>query len=173
MDISKIPPGKKVPEQINVIIEIPQGSSIKYELDKESGAMMADRFLYTSMYYPFNYGFVPNTHADDGDPLDIVLISSMPLAPGTLVPARPIGMLQMEDEAGLDNKIIAVPENKIDPWQSEINEITDLSEITKQKIKHFFERYKELEPNKWVKVKEFLGKDEAIKDILKSLKPVK
>lgn len=170
MDISKIPSGKKPPEEINVIIEIPQGSSIKYEIDKESGAIAADRFLYTSMVFPFNYGFVPNSHAEDGDPLDIVLISSLPLHPGTLVSSRPIGMLQMEDEAGLDNKIIAAPVEKIDPWQAEIKDINDLGEATKNKIKHFFERYKELEPDKWVKVKDFLPRDEALKEILKGLK---
>lgn len=169
MDFNKISSGKNPPQEINVFIEISQGSSIKYELDKNSGVLMVDRLLHTSMVYPFNYGFIPKTHADDGDPLDILLISSLSIMPGTIIAARPIGMLEMEDEAGLDNKIIAVPINKIDPQQTNIKNIADLNNHDKKKIKHFFETYKELEPGKWVKTKEFLGKERAEKEIKKSL----
>jgi inorganic pyrophosphatase len=170
MDISKVPAGKEVPSKINVFVEIPQGSSIKYELDKDSGVIMVDRFLYTSMAYPFNYGFIPNTKADDGDPVDVLLISSYPVTPGSVVPARPIGMLEMEDEAGLDNKILAVPTEKIDPEYAKVQNVSDLSDSLKAKIKHFFETYKQLEPGKWVKIKEFGDKSKAEEDIKKSIK---
>ena len=169
MEINKIPAGKNPPQEINVFIEIPQGSSVKYELDKDSGALAVDRLLYTSMAYPFNYGFIPNTHAEDGDPLDVLLITSTPLFPGTFCPARPIGMLEMEDEGGIDHKIIAVPTAKIDPELADINDIGDLGEHLKSKIKHFFDHMKELEPNKWVKTKDFLDKSHAEEVIKKSL----
>lgn len=170
MDISKISSGKNPPSEINVLIEIPAGSSIKYELDKESGAVVVDRLLHTSMVYPFNYGFIPQTHAEDGDPADIVLLSSVPMMPGSYVNAKPIGLLQMEDEAGMDNKILAVPLEKVDPEFGKIGDIKEVSDYTKSKIKHFFETYKQLEPGKWVKVKDFLGKSEAEEEIKKSLK---
>ncbi len=169
MEISKIPAGKNPPSEINVFIEIPQGSSVKYELDKDSGVIAVDRLLYTSMAYPFNYGFIPNTHAEDGDPTDVLLITSAPLFPGTVVAARPVGMLEMEDESGIDHKIIAVPTAKIDPELAEVNDINDVGSHIKAKIKHFFETYKQLEPNKWVKVKDFLDKSHAEESIKKSL----
>lgn len=167
--IDKISSGKNPPKEINVLVEIPQNSSVKYELDEESGAMFVDRFLYTAMNYPFNYGFIPGTKADDGDPLDVLVISSLPVFSGAVIKSRPIGLLEMEDEAGLDNKIIAVPTEKIDPQFSEIKDIKDLNDSTKKKIKHFFETYKQLEPNKWVKVKNFLNREAAEKEITKSL----
>jgi inorganic pyrophosphatase len=170
MNIAKLSSGKNVPEEVNVFIEIPQGSSIKYELDKESGVVMVDRFNFTAMFYPFNYGFIPGTKAEDGDPTDVLVISSYSVAPGTVIPSRPIGMLEMEDEAGIDTKIIAVPSVKVDPFFSNINDISDLDEMTKKKIQHFFNHYKELEPGKWVKTKSFLGKEDAYKDIKKSVK---
>ena len=160
--------GKNPPKEINVFVEISQGSSVKYELDKDSGVLTVDRFLHTSMVFPFNYGFVPQTKAKDGDPLDVVIVSSLAVTPGSLISVRPIGMLEMEDEAGLDNKIIAVPVTKIDPEYMQVEDIEDISDHLKQKIKHFFERYKELEPGKWVKIKDFLGKDEAEKEIQRS-----
>jgi inorganic pyrophosphatase len=169
MDISKLSAGEKAPDEVNVFVEIPQGFAVKYELDKESGMMMVDRFLYTAMAYPFNYGFVPGTKAKDGDPTDVLVISSMPVVAGSVIAARPIGMLEMEDEAGMDNKIIAVPKTKIDPFFADVNDISDLDEATKNKIKHFFETYKQLEPNKWVKVKAFLGAKEAKEDIKSSM----
>ena len=170
MNIQKLSAGKNVPEEVNVFIEIPQGSSVKYELDKESGVVMVDRFNFTAMFYPFNYGFIPGTSAEDGDPTDVLVISSYSVQPGTVIPARPIGMLEMEDEAGIDTKIIAVPTVKVDPFFTKINDVSDLDEMTRKKIQHFFNHYKELEPGKWVKTKKFLGKEEAYKDIKKSIK---
>lgn len=169
MDLQKISLGRTPPSEINVIIEIPQGSSVKYELDKNSGALAVDRFLHTSMSYPFNYGFIPHTHAEDGDPVDVVLISSLAVAPGSVVSARPIGLLEMEDEAGPDNKIIAAPTEKIDPALAHVKNINDINNHLKQRIKHFFESYKELEPGKWVKTKEFLSKEFAEEEIRRSL----
>lgn len=169
MHISKLSAGKNPPDEVNVFVEIPQGSSIKYELDKESGVVMVDRFNFTAMFYPFNYGFVPQTHAEDGDPVDVLVISSYSVAPGTVIPSRPIGMLEMEDEAGIDTKILAVPTEKVDPFYAHIKDIKDLDEATKNKIKHFFNHYKELEPGKWVKLKNFLGHEDALKSIKKGL----
>lgn len=168
MNVAKIDRGASAPEQVNVVIEIPQGSSIKYELDKESGALVVDRFLHTAMAYPFNYGFIPHTHADDGDPVDVLVLSSFPVAPGSVIAARPIGMLEMEDEAGKDDKIIAVPLTKIDPHYAEIEDIDALGAATKNKVKHFFETYKELEPGKWVKIKAFTDKQSALENIRKA-----
>lgn len=165
MDLTKLKMGDNPPEVVNVVIEIPQGSLVKYELDKDSGFIVADRFHYTSMPYPFNYGFIPNTKADDGDPVDVMVVSSQPLSVGIVISVRVIGMLEMEDEAGVDTKIIAVPTTKVDPFYAHINDVSDLDEPTQKKIKHFFDHYKELEPGKWVKTKAFLGKGEALKDI--------
>ncbi len=170
MDLSKIPVGKNPPEDIYVVVEIPQGSNIKYEIDKESGATFVDRFLYTAMYYPFNYGFIPNTLAEDGDPTDVLVISSEPVVPGSVIRSRPIGMLEMEDEEGIDTKIIAVPVSKLDKTFDNVKTINELPEATLNKIKHFFEHYKELEPGKWVKVKSFKDVEEALKDIENSIK---
>jgi len=165
MDLSKLSIGKNAPEEVNVVIEIPQGSAIKYEMDKESGFIMVDRFNFTAMNYPFNYGFIPHTKAEDGDPVDVLVISSYSVAPGTVLPGRIIGMLEMEDEAGIDTKILAVPPKKVDPFFAQIEDIEDLNEATKNKIKHFFNHYKELEPGKWVKTKAFLNKEKALADI--------
>jgi inorganic pyrophosphatase len=170
MDISKLPAGKKPPEEVNVFVEIPQGSSIKYELDKDSGVIMVDRFSYTAMFYPFNYGFIPQTLAEDGDPIDILVLSSYAVAPGTVIPSRPVGMLEMEDEEGIDTKLLAVPTKKVDPFYAYINDVSDIDETTVKKIKHFFDHYKELEPGKWVKTKEFLPKEKAFEAITKSMK---
>lgn len=170
MDIKKLSVGKNPPEEVNVLIEIPQGSSIKYEFDKETGAIVVDRFAYTAMFYPFNYGFIPQSHAEDGDPTDVLVISTYAVAPGTVVPSRVIGMLEMEDEEGIDTKIIALPTKKVDPFFSNIEDISQLSKETKEMIKHFFEHYKELEPGKWVKIKNFLGKEKAFEAVKKSIK---
>lgn len=169
MDLTKLPPAA-LPKEMNVLVEIPQGSNIKYELDKKSGALVVDRFIHTAMVYPFNYGFVPGTLADDGDPIDVLLISSDPVYPGAVVRSRPIGMLEMEDEAGIDTKILAVPVTKIDPTYTEVKEVTDLDASTRGKIEHFFNRYKELEPGKWVKIRRFLGRSEAEAAVKASLK---
>lgn len=170
MNIQHVSIGKNPPEEVNVIIEIPAGSSIKYELDKESGVVMVDRFGYTAMFYPFNYGFIPQTHAEDGDPVDVLVISTYAVSPGCGIAVRPIGMLEMEDEAGIDTKIIAVPTKKIDPFFAHIEDIGDLDETTKKKIQHFFNHYKELEPNKWVKTRNFLDKQAAYENIKTGMK---
>ena len=170
MNIKDLPVGKKPEEgQVNVFIEIPKDSSIKYELDKDSGCIFVDRFLFTAEYYPANYGFIPNTLADDGDPVDVLVLSDQSVAPGTVIPSVIIGMLEMEDEAGIDAKLIAVPNNKIDPMYGTFTDITDVPEALKNKMKHFFETYKQLEPGKWVKVKDWKGRDDAIDVVKKGL----
>lgn len=170
MNLSKLSAGKNPPEEINVLVEIPAGSFIKYEMDKEDGYIHVDRFSYTSMAFPGNYGFIPQTHGEDGDPLDVLLVATYSVQSGTVVPARVIGMLEMEDEAGIDTKIIAVPTKKVDPFLTHVEEINDLDETLKKKIQHYFNHYKELEPGKWVKTKNFLSKEEAFKAIKKALK---
>lgn len=170
MDINKIPAGKNPPEEINVFIEIPQGVSVKYELDKETGAIFVDRFLYTEMEYPFNYGFIPDTLAGDGDPIDVLVISSKPVVPGVVIPSKPIGVLEMEDEAGNDVKVIAVPTEKINPPFGKFNDISELPQGIKDNIKNFFEHYKEKEPGKWIKIKDWKGREFALEEIRKSLK---
>jgi inorganic pyrophosphatase len=171
MNISKLPTGKD-PEngQLNVFVEIPKGSSIKYELDKDSGIIIVDRFLHTSMAFPSNYGFVPNTLAEDGDPLDVMVLSEYPVAPGTVIPSVVIGMLEMEDEAGIDTKILAVPSVKIDPLYGTYKDISDVPDAIKNKMKHFYENYKSLEPGKWVKLKNWLDRTAALEAVKKSLK---
>lgn len=164
-----IKPGN-LPEEINVFVEIPQGSLIKYELDKESGTIFVDRFAFTTMGYPGNYGFVPGTKSPDGDPLDVLVLSSYAVAPGTVIPAKPVGLLEMEDEAGIDTKIIAVPLAKVDPFFGIWRDIADVPDSYKNRIRHFFEHYKEIEPGKWAKVKKWKGKTEAIAEVRNSIK---
>ena len=161
MDVAKLATGKEPPHDINVVIEIPQGSQVKYEIDKDSGAMMVDRFLFTPMAYPAAYGFIPGTLAADGDPADALVLVPTAVVPGAVIRARPIGMLQMEDEAGQDEKIVCVPHDKIHPLYKDVQRIEDLPEITRQAIEHFFTRYKDLEKGKWVKVTGWAGKDAA------------
>lgn len=151
----KLNAGEKAPEEVNVFIEIPAGSSVKYEYDKEGEVLRVDRFLYTSMVYPMNYGYVPGTLEADGDPIDVLVITNQPLVSNCVITARPIGVLHMEDEKGVDEKIIAVPKDKLDPSFAGIKDITDLPEPIKNKLKHFFDHMKELEPNKWVKTTGF------------------
>ncbi len=170
MDVTNIPIGKNPPEEINVFIEIPQGVSVKYELDKSSGAIFVDRFLFTDMNYPFNYGFVPQTMSGDGDPIDVLVLSSKPVSVGVVIPSRPIGMLEMDDEAGEDTKIIAVPLAKVDSKFANVNDISDVSKKILDEIKYFFENYKKTEPGKWVKVREWKGKTEALEEIKKAIK---
>lgn len=169
MSILKIPTGKNPPEEINVFIEIPQGVSVKYELDKDSGAIFVDRFLYTDMNFPFNYGFIPGTLAGDGDPVDVLVLSSKPVFPGVVIPSKPIGLLEMEDEAGPDSKIVAVPIGKINPPYGKYNDVAELPQEVKDAIKHFFEHYKEKEPGKWVKIKGWKGKQEALEAVKKAI----
>jgi inorganic pyrophosphatase len=173
MDISKLSPGKDVPNDIYVVIEIPQGSQVKYEVDKDSGAIFVDRFLFTPMAYPAAYGFIPGTLAADGDPADALVLAPAPIVPGAVIRCRPIGMLQMEDESGQDEKIVCVPHDKIHTLYKDVHAIEDLPEITRQAIEHFFTRYKDLEPGKWVKVTGWAGKEAACKVILESLDAAK
>ncbi|TLD96542.1 inorganic diphosphatase [Helicobacter jaachi] len=169
MNLSKVPVGEN-PDKINVIIEIPYGSNIKYEVDKDSGLVVVDRVMYSAMFYPANYGFVPNTLADDGDPVDVLVLNPYPLQAGAMIKSRLIGVLIMEDESGMDEKLIAVPISKIDPSFDNIQSLQDLPQITLDRIKNFFETYKTLEPNKWVKVKEYKDKAAAQAILDKSIK---
>ncbi len=152
MDVSKLAPGKDVPRDINVVVEIPAGSGVKYEIDKASGAMMVDRLVFTPMTYPAAYGFIPGTLAEDGDPADALVLLPAPVVPGAVVRCRPIGMLEMEDESGHDEKIVCVPHEKVHPKYMGVTEVAELPEITREVIRHFFEHYKDLEKGKWVKV---------------------
>ena len=173
MDVAKIPTGKEPPTDINVVIEIPEGSSVKYEVDKDSGALVVDRFLFTPMAYPAAYGFIPGTLADDGDPADALVLVPAPVVPGAMIRCRPIGMLKMEDESGQDEKIVCVPHDKIHPLYKDITEVDQLAAITRSVIEHFFERYKDLEPNKWVKVTGWAPRAEAEKVILDAIAAAK
>lgn len=171
MDITKIPVGKNAPEEINVIIEIPIGGEpIKYELDKASGAMFVDRFLHTAMHYPANYGFIPHTLSDDGDPCDVLVVGRRPIIPGAVITCRPIGAIMMEDEAGHDEKIIAVPVDKTHAFYSKVKSYKDLPDIMCKQFAHFFEHYKDLEEGKWVKVNRWADADEAKELITKGIK---
>lgn len=154
--------GENPPEDVNVLIEVPVGGQpIKYELNKDAGALVVDRFLYTPMAYPGNYGFVPHTLSDDGDPIDVLVCNTRELMPGCIINVRPIGVLVMEDNAGQDEKIIAVPSHKLTRRYDHINTHSDLPDITLQQIQHFFEHYKDLEPGKWVKIDDWHGVDKA------------
>ncbi|MCT4634639.1 MAG: inorganic diphosphatase [Rickettsiales bacterium] len=170
MDINKIGAGKNIPEEVNVIIEVPMGSDpVKYEFDKEAGAIMVDRFVQTAMFYPCNYGFVPCTLSKDGDPVDVLVIANNPIIPGAVIKARPIGVLMMEDESGMDEKVLAVPTTKLDPYFANIKSYKDLPEVLVNRIKHFFENYKALEKGKWVKVAGWEDEVAAKKVILEGL----
>lgn len=170
MDLSKIAIGVNPPKDVNVVIEVPLGGDpIKYEIDKASGAMFVDRFLYTDMRYPCNYGFIPGTLSEDGDPVDVMVFGSRPLVPGAVVGARPVGVLLMEDEAGLDEKILAVPSPRLTRYYAKINSYADLPDILIERISHFFQHYKDLEPDKWVKVVGWRDRDEAEALILKGI----
>lgn len=162
MNLDAIPVGPNPPWDLNVVIEIPQGGlPVKYEMDKASGALFVDRFLHTAMYYPGNYGFVPHTLADDGDPCDVVVINPTPVVPGCVIRARPIGALLMEDEAGRDEKILAVPVDKLNPFYSDIASYRQLPPILIEQIEHFFSRYKDLEKGKMSKVTRWADAGEA------------
>lgn len=167
MSLDNVTPGSKVPEAFNVVIEIPMnGDPIKYEVDKESGAIFVDRFMSTAMHYPTNYGYVPKTIAGDGDPVDVLVVTPVPLMPGVVVPCRAIGILKMTDEAGEDGKVLAVPTNKILSLYSRWTKPEDLNPMRLKAIEHFFEHYKDLEQGKWVKVQGWEGPESAHKEIL-------
>ncbi len=170
MDLSKIPVGKNPPYDVNVVIEIPLGGNpVKYELDKESGAIFVDRFLHTAMYYPFNYGFIPHTLSEDGDPVDAAVLSQVPVTPGVIIRSRPVGVLIMEDEAGLDEKILSVPVDDLHPFYADIASYRELPTILREQFAHFFGHYKDLEKGKWVEVKRWGEAEEAFDLIRKAV----
>lgn len=170
MNLENIPPAADLAEDINAIIEIPAHSpAVKYEVCKNSAMLMVDRFMATSMHYPCDYGFVPNTLSSDGDPVDIMVISPMPLQPGVLMRCRAIGMLRMTDESGEDNKVLALPIKKICQHYAHLDTMEDVSPILLKSIEHFFENYKKLEPGKWVKLNGWGGVDEAVAEIKSSI----
>jgi inorganic pyrophosphatase len=170
MSLSKVTPGKNAPDTFNVIIEIPMNADpVKYEVDKESGAIFVDRFMITSMHYPTNYGYVPNTISGDGDPVDVLVITPVPLIPGVVVTCRPIGILKMTDEAGEDGKVLAVPTDKILSIYTQWQKPEDLNPLRLKTIAHFFEHYKDLEEGKWVKINGWEGPESAKKEILEGI----
>lgn len=162
MRIEAISIGENPPNDVNVIIEVPVGGQpIKYELDKDSGVLVVDRFLHTPMFYPGNYGFVPHTLSDDGDPIDVLVCNTRHLVPGCVINVRPVGVLVMEDNAGQDEKVIAVPSLHLTKRYAHVHDVTDIPDITLEQIEHFFEHYKDLEPGKWVKIGDWHGADDA------------
>jgi inorganic pyrophosphatase len=169
MSFDKIPAGKDLPNDIYVAIEIPANSTpIKYEIDKDADALFVDRFMATPMFYPANYGFIPQTLGDDGDPLDVLVVTPYPVVPGSVIRARPVGVLNMSDEGGQDAKVIAVPHDKLTVLYKHVKEYSDLPELLLKQIQHFFEKYKDLEPGKWVKVDNWQGADAARAAIMKA-----
>jgi inorganic pyrophosphatase len=174
MRIDAVSIGKNPPDDVNVVIEVPVGGEpIKYEMDKEAGTLVVDRFLYTAMRYPGNYGFIPHTLSDDGDPCDVLVANTRAIVPGAVMSVRPVGVLFMEDEAGGDEKIIAVPSSKLTQRYDKVKNYSDLPDITLHQIQHFFEHYKDLEPKKWVKVLRWGDADEARKLILEGIERAK
>lgn len=174
MNIDAISVGANPPHEVNVIIEVPIGGEpIKYELDKTAGTLVVDRFLHTAMRYPGNYGFIPHTLSEDGDPCDVVITNTRAIVPGAVMAVRPVGVLLMEDEAGGDEKIVAVPVPRLTKRYNRIKTYSDLPEITLEQIQHFFEHYKDLEPGKWVKILRWGGAEEAQKLILEGIERFK
>ena len=174
MSFDRLPAGRDVPNDCNVVIEIPMnGAPIKYEVDKDSGTVFVDRFMATAMHYPCNYGYIPQTLSDDGDPCDVLVISPVALITGVVVRCRPIGMLKLDDEAGGDAKILAVPTDKLSPLYRHVQSPRDLPELTTAQIAHFFEHYKDLEPGKWVRVGSWVGPEEAKREIMESVRRFK
>lgn len=171
MSLDKISPGRDVPNDINVIIEIPSHSDpVKYEVDKDTGALFVDRFMSTAMFYPCNYGYVPQTLSEDGDPVDVLVVTPLPLISGSVIRCRPLGVLNMSDEAGVDAKLVAVPVDKLSPLYKSCKSTDDLPPSLLAQIAHFFEHYKDLEAGKWVKVEGWAGVDEAKAEIIASVK---
>ena len=170
MNLDKVTSGRNVPNDINVIIEIPQhGEPIKYEVDKETGAMFVDRFMSTAMHYPCNYGYIPHTLSEDGDPVDVLVVTPVPLITGVVVRCRPVGMLKMTDESGIDVKLIAVPVDELCGLYRDIRTPEDFPPLLLAQISHFFEHYKDLEPNKWVKVEGWVGPEAARAEIMSGI----
>lgn len=174
MNISKIEIGKDAPSIVNMIVENPLGGvPVKYELDKDSGAMMVDRFLHTAMFYPGNYGFIPHTLSGDGDPVDVLVVGRSPVMPGAVMPVRPVGVLLMEDDGGQDEKIIAVPAPKIHPYHADVENYTDLRPVNRDQIEHFFTHYKDLEKGKWSKTLGWADADKARALIMEGIERAK
>lgn len=166
MNVDRVTPGKSIPDDINVIIEIPfHAEPVKYEVDKDTGAMMVDRFMATAMHYPCNYGYIPHTLCDDGDPADVLVVTPVPLITGSVVRCRPIGVLEMTDEAGDDAKLLAVPAQKLTAMYDDVSSYTDLPQLLLDQIAHFFEHYKDLEKGKWVKIEGWKGPQAAREEI--------
>ena len=171
MSLNKVPAGNNLPEEINVIIEIPaHADPVKYEVDKDSGAIFVDRFMATCMHYPTNYGYVPHTLSEDGDPVDVLVPTPFPLLAGSVIKCRPVGVLNMTDESGTDAKILAVPVRKLTPIYQGVNEVSDMPELLLNQIQHFFEHYKDLESGKWVRIEGWKGAEEAKNEIVESVK---
>lgn len=174
MNLDKLPIGKDAPNDLNVIIENPKGATpVKYELDKDSGMMFVDRFVHTSMVYPANYGFIPHTLGGDGDPVDMMVLGEMPVIPGAVLRSRPVAVLMMEDDGGMDEKIIGVPVSKMFPYHDNINDLDDIRPIIKEQIEHFFMHYKDLEKGKWAKVLGWEGADKAKQLIVEGIENAK
>src|SRR5579885_200186 len=170
MDLKLIPAGRNPPKDVNAVIEIPLGGvPVKYEFDKESGALKVDRFLHTAMFYPGNYGFIPHTLSQVGDPCDVLVVGRTPVVPGAIIRSRPVGALLMEDEAGPDEKIIAVPVDALHPYYTGVRSHEDLPAILRDQIAHFFQHYKDLEKGKWVTIVRWVGAEEAARLIVQSL----
>ena len=170
MNLDRVTPGKNIPDEVNVIIEIPAHSDpVKYEVDKETGAMFVDRFMSSAMHYPCNYGYVPHTLSDDGDPVDVLVLTPNPLISGSVVRCRPVGVLKMTDESGDDAKVLAVPTDKLCKTYRNVQDFRDLSPPVLDQIAHFFEHYKDLDEGKWVRVEGWAGTDEASKEIMDSI----
>lgn len=162
MDLKLIPAGRNPPRDVNAVIEIPLGGvPVKYEFDKDSGALFVDRFLHTAMFYPGNYGFIPHSLAEDGDPCDIMVIGQVPVVPGAVIRCRPVGALLMEDEAGKDEKVLAVPVDDLHPFYTGLSTYRDLPTVMLDQIAHFFRHYKDLEKGKWVTIVRWVDADEA------------
>ena len=171
MNLDRVGYGRNMPNEINVVIEIPAHSDpVKYELDKETGAMFVDRFMNTAMHYPCNYGYVPHTLSKDGDPVDVLVVTSYPLIPGSVIECRPVGVLKMTDESGDDAKVLAVPTDKLSRLYRQVQDFRDMPQLLLEQIAHFFEHYKDLDEGKWVRVEGWGGVDEAKQEILTSVK---
>ena len=174
MSFDTLSPGSDVPEQVNVIIEIPANSDpVKYEVDKESGTLMVDRFMASPMFYPCNYGYIPHTLSEDGDPIDVLVYTPYPLVHGSVIACRPVGVLNMKDEAGPDAKLIAVPIKKLTSLYDHINDVDDLPDLLRAQISHFFTRYKELEKGKWVEIEGWADAANAKQQIVESIERAK
>lgn len=174
MSFDELSPGSNVPEEVNVIIEIPANSDpVKYEVDKDTGTLMVDRFMAAPMFYPCNYGYIPHTLSEDGDPIDVLVHTPYPLVHGSVIACRPVGVLNMKDEAGPDSKLVALPKKKLTSLYDDINDVDDLPELLKAQIGHFFTRYKELEKGKWVEVEGWADAAAAKQQILESIERAK